>query len=481
MTMQLLCVGEAMAELRQDAAGFAVGFAGDSFNTAIYWSRVLKKPGAVGYLTRIGEDPLSEGFLRLARAEGLDCAAIGRDPERNIGIYSVRTDQAGERSFHYWRAASAARQLFRSEDEFAPLGQCAILYFSAITLAILPAPVRAGFLERVADLRRTHGVAVAFDLNYRPRLWESLAAAREAVNRAWCLTDIALPSIDDEMALFGDVDEESVLARLRCCGCRQGALKRAAAGPLALEDTGVALPPFAPAEHVLDSTAAGDSFNGAYLAGMISGADINTCLSWGHEMARQVVAKRGAIVDVPLDGFVSPQRRAAGMEPEHRLRLEKLPLFEKSGAKTLLVWSVALNRHGLKAQKTSSDSQTMEIAHGRRKAHQVHQHFWRYSPAEFPWIDAAMNVLQRDFLPPELTDLLRRAGIDASIAVQARARPEETDWLLALARDIPAIAGVVGWASLTASDFSARLEAWAQDAAFCGLRPMLRTCPTPPP
>jgi 2-dehydro-3-deoxygluconokinase len=303
MTIQLLCVGEAMAELRQEAAGFAVGFAGDSFNTAIYCSRVLKRPGAVGYLTRIGEDPLSQGFLQLARAEGLDSTAIGLDPAHNIGIYAVQTDQAGERSFYYWRADSAARRLFQAEDDFAALGRCRILYFSAITLAILPAPVRARFLDRVADLRRTHGITVAFDSNYRPRLWENTETARKAIHRAWCLTDIALPSIEDEMALFGEVNEDAILARLRRCGCRQGALKRAAAGPLALEELalesmGGTLPYFAPAEQVVDSTAAGDSFNGAYLAGLISGADTLTCLSWGHEMARQVVAKPGAIVDV---------------------------------------------------------------------------------------------------------------------------------------------------------------------------------------
>jgi L-fucono-1,5-lactonase len=108
-----------------------------------------------------------------------------------------------------------------------------------------------------------------------------------------------------------------------------------------------------------------------------------------------------------------------------------------------------------------------------------HQHFWRYRPAELPWIDGGMSVLQRDFLPPELEDLRRGAGLDASVAVQARARPEETDWLLSLAGENPAIAGVVGWADFTAPDFSARLEAWAQDAAFCGLRPVLQEMPDP--
>ena len=90
-----------------------------------------------------------------------------------------------------------------------------------------------------------------------------------------------------------------------------------------------------------------------------------------------------------------------------------------------------------------------------------------------------MKILQRDFLPPDLEALRLRAGIDASIAVQARTQPEETDFLLALARDNPAIAGVVGWADFTASDFSARLEGWAEDPAFCGLRPVLQDMPDP--
>jgi L-fuconolactonase len=109
----------------------------------------------------------------------------------------------------------------------------------------------------------------------------------------------------------------------------------------------------------------------------------------------------------------------------------------------------------------------------------AHQHFWRYHPAEFPWIDGGMSVLQRDFLPRDFAELRRRAGVDASIAVQARAKREETDFLLALARDNPAIAGVVGWADFTAPGFAACLEVWAQDTGFCGLRPMLQDMPDP--
>ena len=56
----LLAIGEVMAEIRTDGeAGFALGFAGDSYNTAVYAAREIPAPGAVAYLTRVGSEPLS--------------------------------------------------------------------------------------------------------------------------------------------------------------------------------------------------------------------------------------------------------------------------------------------------------------------------------------------------------------------------------------------------------------------------------------
>jgi L-fuconolactonase len=63
----------------------------------------------------------------------------------------------------------------------------------------------------------------------------------------------------------------------------------------------------------------------------------------------------------------------------------------------------------------------------------AHQHFWHYSAEEYDWIDDAMQVLRRDFLPADLAPLLAANGIDVSVAVQARQTEEETAWLLELA------------------------------------------------
>lgn len=295
--MQLLSIGEAMAELRRDGDGFAVGFAGDTFNTAVYARRLLG-PGTTGYLTRIGTDPLSDGFARLALAEGLAGTTLLRDAAANIGLYSVQTDAAGERSFHYWRSQSAARGLFRDPADLAHLAGAGVVYLSAITLAIIDAGAREALFDRLSALRATGKTRIAFDSNYRPRLWPDADSARDAIRRAWQLADIALPSVDDEMALFGDRDDQAVLDRLRGWGCTFGALKRGAEGPLPIGAPAPAQT-YRPAAKVVDSTAAGDSFNGGFLAATLLGHPLDTALHWGHETARAVVGHPGAIVPSP--------------------------------------------------------------------------------------------------------------------------------------------------------------------------------------
>lgn len=102
----------------------------------------------------------------------------------------------------------------------------------------------------------------------------------------------------------------------------------------------------------------------------------------------------------------------------------------------------------------------------------AHQHFWRYAPEAYPWIDGRMRALARDFLPADLAPLLRRHGFDGSIAVQAAHTVDETRFLLALADAQPFVRGVVGWVDLR--DEPRRLDATLAELAahprLCGLR-----------
>jgi L-fuconolactonase len=103
-----------------------------------------------------------------------------------------------------------------------------------------------------------------------------------------------------------------------------------------------------------------------------------------------------------------------------------------------------------------------------------HQHFWRYDPVEYDWIDAQMGVLRRDFLPPDLRPLLDAQRIDQCIAVQARTVDAETDFLLALAAEYPWIAAVIGWVDLRADDVERRVDRWSGARKLAGFRHVLQ-------
>jgi L-fuconolactonase len=97
-----------------------------------------------------------------------------------------------------------------------------------------------------------------------------------------------------------------------------------------------------------------------------------------------------------------------------------------------------------------------------------HQHFWKYSDAEYGWIDD--SVLRRDFLPDDLHKELRAAKIDGSISVQARQTIGETEWLLSLAAKYPFIKGVVGWVPLTSPTVEGEIEKFAVNKKLKAVR-----------
>jgi L-fuconolactonase len=109
----------------------------------------------------------------------------------------------------------------------------------------------------------------------------------------------------------------------------------------------------------------------------------------------------------------------------------------------------------------------------------AHQHFWRYAPDEFPWIDARMARIRRDFLPADLAPELERAGFDGCVAVQARSSLEETAFLLGLARSCSFVLGVVGWVDLTAPDVGATAERASREPLLKGVRHVVQDEPDP--
>jgi L-fuconolactonase len=105
-----------------------------------------------------------------------------------------------------------------------------------------------------------------------------------------------------------------------------------------------------------------------------------------------------------------------------------------------------------------------------------HQHFWRYTAADYGWIDDTMAVLRRDFLPVDLKPVLDQTGQDGCIAVQARQSEAETRWLLRLADEAPWIRAVVGWVDLALAEVADRLDALRHER-LRGIRHVLQAEP----
>nr|WP_218624011.1 amidohydrolase family protein [Granulicella sp. dw_53] len=105
----------------------------------------------------------------------------------------------------------------------------------------------------------------------------------------------------------------------------------------------------------------------------------------------------------------------------------------------------------------------------------AHHHLWRYNAEEYGWLDEDMKAIRRDFLPKDLMAELAGAGIDGTVAVQARQTLDETRWLLDLAEENEAIRGVVGWAPIAGEDFPGVMEEFEDRPKLKGLRHLIQS------
>jgi 2-dehydro-3-deoxygluconokinase len=275
---------------------FGLAYGGDTFNTAVYMARCGVP---VSYATALGDDPYSHGIRQLAADEGVGTELVLAAPGRMPGLYLIETASKGERMFHYWRDRSPARELFErpeSDRIAAAMLGARLVYISGITLSLYS----ANGLDRLADAlasARAAGARIAMDGNYRPRGWTGdVARARRVMERFWRLADMALPTLDDEVQLWGESGAAPVIDRLRALGVAEIVVKDGTRGAVVAADGTSAEVPIPSPVVAIDTTAAGDSFNAAYLASRLAGVSPAAATLGGHRLAGVVVQHRGAIV-----------------------------------------------------------------------------------------------------------------------------------------------------------------------------------------
>jgi 2-dehydro-3-deoxygluconokinase len=294
---RVVCVGEVMIELARGSDGrFGLAYGGDTFNTAVYLARAGVE---VAYATALGDDPYSDGVAALAAAEGVGADLIVRAPGRMPGLYLIETDPGGERRFHYWRDTSPARELFELPQWSAVadgLLAARLIYFSGVTLSLY-SNNGLGRMLAVIEMARKSGVKIAFDGNFRPRGWKGdVNRTRTVFMEALKRVDIALPTFDDEALLWGDASPEATVERLQAFGIGEIAVKNGPNSALVAAEGSREHVPVPQVVVPVDTTAAGDSFNAAYLAARLSGEAPAAAAATAHRLASEVIRHRGAIV-----------------------------------------------------------------------------------------------------------------------------------------------------------------------------------------
>jgi 2-dehydro-3-deoxygluconokinase len=293
---RFLSIGECMVELSGGAgAEFKLSFAGDTLNTAWYARAALAPAWDVAYYTALGDDHYSNSMLAFIKNSGINTDLIRIIKGKRPGLYIIH-QQDGDRHFTYWRETAAARQLADDAEHLLHATDHAhAIYFSGITLAILK-PARRDDLMSVLEGARQGGTFIAFDPNIRETLWQSRDELRQAIKEAAGISDVVLPTHSDEIPIFGDKNSEETLARYIRYGAREVVVKDGA-NPVHISTGRNSL--FVSTEHVehiVDTTGAGDSFNGAYLAARLANQDIAPAARAANKVAARVIRHQGALL-----------------------------------------------------------------------------------------------------------------------------------------------------------------------------------------
>lgn len=292
MAIDILCLGEPLIEfVRRDDGLYQRSIGGDTSNAAI---AAAKQGASVGYLTALGAGRFGDAVVAYWAEEGVDAAHVTRHPTAQTGLNFVEPDPA-ERHFTYRRAGSAA-SLMRPDDlpeDAIRAARC--LHLSGITLAVSD-DLRETAMTAM-EIAKSANVAVSLDTNLRLKLWTA-ETARAVTNKAMASADIAVTSIDDSLHLTGLSDPSDIASFYHDLGPKIVLVTMGAEGCLlSVEGAETQIQPFPTTP--IDSTGAGDSFAGSFLAYWLETGDPVLAANRAACVAAGTVAGLGAVLPIP--------------------------------------------------------------------------------------------------------------------------------------------------------------------------------------
>lgn len=261
-------------------------------NTILAASRLGSK---CGYITKLAEDQFGEYLLNRWKAENIDVSSVKRVADGFNGIYFISLSADGQREFIYYRTGSAASTITPLDLDIDYIKSAKILHTSGISQAISKTSLQT--VEQAIQMAKKKKVKVSFDPNYRPKLWTKEQALR-AYETVLPHVDIVVPDETYGMLINKSMPEE-IMDYFTVFKIPIIALKLGAKGVL-LKERGHDPRQYGVLDvKVMDTTGAGDAFNGGFLHGICQGYSVDDAAILGTITAGLKVMGRGAVESLP--------------------------------------------------------------------------------------------------------------------------------------------------------------------------------------
>ncbi len=297
MTFDLIGMGEPMLEFSQlppEPDGrrlYLEGFGGDTSNATIAAAR---QGARTAYITGLGTDFAGDSFVALWGREGVSTEGVVRKPAHLTGVYFIFHGPKGHQFLHH-RQNSAAAAFTVDDLPKQMLADTRLFFTSGVSQGISATAADAVF--GAIDIVRGAGGAVAYDTNYRPRLWPATraAAVMEAAIRQ---TDIVFPGMEDALVMTGLTDPDRILDHYLRLGPRIAVLKMGDQGAyVATPESRTRIPVHT--VQALDASGAGDTFCGSFLARYLEGDTPEHAARYANVAAALKCTGYGTVTPIP--------------------------------------------------------------------------------------------------------------------------------------------------------------------------------------
>lgn len=283
-----------------DIGSFAAYVGGSPTNISVGGVRLGLK---TALLTALGDDPVGDFILHFLNREGVETRYIPRKPEHRTSAAVLGIEPPDKFPLVFYRDNCADINLTIDDVLAAPIANCGIFQFAGTNLSLEPSRSATLF---AAELARSAGATVVFDVDFRPDQWHDVRAFGVVARSVLRLVDVVIGTEDEiNAAALSDVSQmeltHSQISDTKVSGDTRSAIESMLSmGPQAvvekigpegarihLDDGAVLDAPGFPVE-VTNILGAGDAFGAGFIYGLVNG--------WGWYRSARLGNACGAIV-----------------------------------------------------------------------------------------------------------------------------------------------------------------------------------------